>query len=128
MATVILDTHTLVWWVQSPELLGPQASRTIETATRLAVPTISFWEISLLVRKRRLDLDMPVASWVEDVCAIDRIAPIPLSVRIAVIADALVMHPDPADRFIVATAAQEGAPLVTRDELLRNLSFVETIW
>ncbi len=128
MATVILDTHTLVWWVQSPELLSPKAETAIKSATRLAVPTISFWEIALLVRRGRLDLDMPVISWVEDVCAIDRVIPVPLSVRVAVTADALVMHPDPADRFIVATAQQEAAPLVTRDELLRALRSVETIW
>ena len=128
MATIVLDTHALVWWVQSPELLSPNALAAIETATRLAVSTISFWEIALLVRKERLDVGMPVASWVEDVCSIDRITPIPMSVRIAVGADALVMHPDPADRFIVATTQEAMAPLVTRDNALRGLGFVETIW
>jgi hypothetical protein len=43
-------------------------------------------------------------------------------------ADELEMHPDPADRFIVATALRHDAPLVTKDRLLRRLRFVKTVW
>jgi PIN domain nuclease of toxin-antitoxin system len=32
------------------------------------------------------------------------------------------------DRFIVATALQHDVPLVSKDRLMRSLSFVETIW
>ena len=38
------------------------------------------------------------------------------------------MHPDAADRFIVATALQYGVPLVGKDRLMRALRFIETIW
>ena len=128
MAKVILDTHVLVWWVQSPEMLSKEASRTIDSATQLGIATISFWEIALLVRKGRLDLDMPLHVWIQDVCAIDRVEPIPLGLWAAVTADSLDMHPDPADRFIVATAQQEAAPLISKDRLLNRLSYIETIW
>jgi PIN domain nuclease of toxin-antitoxin system len=53
---------------------------------------------------------------------------LPLTPEIAVTADALSMHADPADRFIVATALLHDAPLVTKDHLLRRLRFVKTVW
>ena len=43
-------------------------------------------------------------------------------------ADGLEMHPDPADRFIVATAIHMGVPLLTKDNLLQSLSWLETVW
>jgi len=128
MASIVLDTHVLVWWVQSPERLSPRAAAAIDDATRLCVSSITFWEISLLVRKKRLDLGLPIESWVENVCAIDRLMPIPLTAHAALSADLLPMHPDPADRFIVATARQEAAPLVSCDQMIRDLAIVETIW
>lgn len=37
-------------------------------------------------------------------------------------------HPDPADRFIAATAQFLGCPLVTADRRLRAAPWLETIW
>lgn len=128
MATVVLDTHALLWWTQHPALLSEPATAAIDGATRLAVSAISFWEVALLVRKQRVDLGMPVVSWAEDVCAIQRVEAVPLTARAALLADSLSMHPDPADRFIVATAQLQAAPLVTKDVLLRDLDFIETVW
>ena len=53
---------------------------------------------------------------------------LPLTAEIAVQADELEMHPDPADRFIVATALRHAVPLVSKDRLMRSLRCIETIW
>jgi PIN domain nuclease of toxin-antitoxin system len=127
---VLLDTHALVWWTEQPDLLGKNARAAVESAARIVVPAIVFWEVALLVRKKRLSLgeDMTPVRWMDRVLAIPRLAPAPLTPAIAVAADGLTMHPDPADRFIVATALQEKAPIVTKDGLLRDLALVRTIW
>jgi len=127
-APLVLDTHVVVWWSIQPELLGRGATRAVRRATRLGVPTIVFWEVSLLVRKGKLDLGRPVSDWASRLCAIPRVEPLPLTVEIALRADTLKMHPDPADRFIVATALEHQARLVTKDALIRPLSFVKTVW
>ena len=59
---IVLDTHVLVWWVTDPPSLSRKARRAVAGADRLGLPTIVFWEISLLVRKRKLDLGMSVAA------------------------------------------------------------------
>ena len=53
---------------------------------------------------------------------------LPLTAEIAVQADELELHSDPADRFIVATALHHDVPLVTKDRHMRALRFVDTIW
>jgi len=54
---------------------------------------------------------------------------VPLEAGIALEAAYLDLpHPDPADRFIAATALRTGAVLVTRDERLRAYPGVATIW
>ena len=125
---VVLDTHTAIWWVSDAQLLSSRAERAIARADRLGIPAIVFWETSLLVRKGRLDLDMPVPEWAAKIQAIPRVDALPLTADIALLADSLNMHPDPADRFIVATAMHYGVPIVTKDRLLRPLRIVKTIW
>jgi PIN domain nuclease of toxin-antitoxin system len=80
------------------------------------------------VRWRKLDLGMPVADWTQTIQIVPRVEALPLTAEIAVHADELEMHPDPPDRLIVATALRHGAPLVSKDGLMRSLRFVETIW
>jgi len=127
---VVLDTHALVWWTQEPGLLGTKARHAIDAASRIVVPAIAFWEVALLVRKGRLKLkrEQPAMEWMERVLDIPRLAAAQLTPEIALGADGLDMHPDPADRFIVATALKEKAPLLTKDVLLRELAWLRTIW
>jgi PIN domain nuclease of toxin-antitoxin system len=125
---VVLDTHVAVWWAGEPRRLGRAAGARLAAEDRLGVPAIVFWEVALLVRKRKLDLGMPVSAWAQAIQAIPRVEALPLSAEIAVQADELAMHADPADRFIVATALRHGVPLVSKDRRMRSLRFVETIW
>jgi PIN domain nuclease of toxin-antitoxin system len=81
-----------------------------------------------LVRKGKLDLGMPDQKWAAKIQAVPRVEALPMTADIAMLADSLNMHPDPADRFVVATAICHGAPIVTKDRLLRQLRIVKTIW
>lgn len=125
---LVLDTHVAVWWAGEPRRLGRVARARIAAADQLGIPAIAFWEVALLVRKRRLDLGMPVGEWARAIQTVPRVAVLPLTAEIAVQADELQMHADPADRFIVATALRYRAPMISKDRLMRNLPFVETIW
>jgi PIN domain nuclease of toxin-antitoxin system len=42
--------------------------------------------------------------------------------------DCAAMHPDPADRMIVATAMYLGATVVTRDSKIRDSALVKCSW
>jgi PIN domain nuclease of toxin-antitoxin system len=125
---LVLDTHAALWWTLEPARLGRKVASRLAHENRLGIPTIVFWEVSLLVRKGKLELEMGAAEWAHKVCTIPRVAPLPLTLQIALLAETLAMHPDPADRFVVATAMVHDAPLATKDVLLRELRFVPTVW
>jgi PIN domain nuclease of toxin-antitoxin system len=125
---LVLDTHAVLWWTLDPARLGKLAARALEEAERVGIPTIALWETSVLVRKRKVRLDLPLTEWAERLLAIPRVEALPLDAGIALRADGLAMHGDPADRFIVATAMEHRARLATKDALLRRLKIVETVW
>ena len=131
---IVLDTHALVWWVSDPARLGARARRAIDTAVankdRVAVSSISAWEIAMLAHAGRLELTIDVDAWLGQVEALPFIEFVPVDNRIALRAVALASFPhrDPADRIIVATALGAGAPLVTADERLQSYRPVRTIW
>jgi PIN domain nuclease of toxin-antitoxin system len=129
---IVLDTHAWVWWVsgdsQLSDAAGREADRAMGTGS-LYVSSISVWEVALLVRRGRLELTMGVADWVARSEALPFLRFVPVDNRIALRSiDLASLHPDPADRIIVATAVALGARLITRDRRLRAYPQVETLW
>ena len=127
---IVLDTHALIWWAAAPASLSRAARRAIEGADQLGVCVISFWEISTLVRRGRLELDRPVSDWVEVALDLPKVVELPLSPAIAVRAGSFgdEFHGDPADRLIAAAALVADAALVTKDDRLRGHPMLKTIW
>lgn len=123
---VLLDTHVVLWWKAGSDRLSPEALRAITSATQVMLSPISCWEIAMLAAKDRIRLDRPVERWVADVLAGDGVASAPLTAPIAVAAAQLgAFHGDPADRFLVATAAACAVPLVTKDRLIHRWAHEE---
>lgn len=128
MNTVVLDTHTALWWSFLPEKLSRVARKALDDAPELLFPGIVFWEAALLVRKRRIELPVSLDAWLEGIESSERLHVVALDGAIALEADGLQMHEDPADRFIVATALRCKAPLVTRDRAIRSAKLVQVVW
>ena len=130
---IVLDTHTLIWWVSDPNALSKPAAREIDAAVQthsVYVSCISSWEIALLVERGRLRLALDARDWLCRCEALPFLTFVPVSNVIAVESVRLpdFPHADPADRIIAATALSLGAKLVTKDDKLRNYSPVTTIW
>lgn len=130
---IVLDTHTLVWWVTGDATLSKKAGKVIEreqSGGSILVSAISAWEISMLVAHGRLVLSMDVSSWLATVAEIEAVRFYPVDVEIAAKSVELPggFHKDPADRMIVATARKLAAPLVTKDDKILSYPHVKTIW
>ena len=130
---ILLDTHVWVWWAGAPQLLSAPARRAIDEAAAqgaVGVSSISAWEVGMLVAKGRLELTMGVEEWVAKCEAIPflRFLPVDNSVALRSVLLPGVLHPDPADRIIVATALEQRVGLVTKDERLQAYPYVRTIW
>jgi PIN domain nuclease of toxin-antitoxin system len=126
-SSLLLDTHTLLWMVENHPRLGAGAAGAMNRAgreDRLSISAITLWEIGLLASKKRIDLHRDVMEWVHEVLALPRLSLVQLLPEIAVTSTRLPfeMHPDPADRILVATARRFGATLVTADRALLDLA------
>ncbi len=86
----------------------------------LGVAAISVWEVGMLETKGRLRFAKPCLDWVREALAAPGLHLLPLSCEIAIETSRLpgVLHRDPVDRMLVATARILGGILVTHDQLL----------
>jgi len=130
---IVLDTHTLVWWVTGDATLSKKAMKAIEreqSGGAIIVSAISAWEIAMLVAHARLVLAMDVSSWLATVAEIEGVRFLPVDVEIAAKSVELPgeFHKDPADRMIVATARKLAVPLVSKDDKILNYPHVKTLW
>jgi len=125
---IFLDTHALIWLNDDAERLSNVAREAIRREDALGVSAISLWEVSMLWQYGRIEIGLPLETWLEKAFSQPKIRLIPISVAVAARTVRLEMHGDPADRLIVASALVHQCALVTRDENIQNAKIVRTIW
>jgi PIN domain nuclease of toxin-antitoxin system len=130
---IVLDTHAWIWFISNPDLLSKRATEAVNAAVKdksILISSISAWELALLVTKKRMKLTLDVTDWIAKSESLPFIQFMPVTNSIAVksVNLPLPLHPDPADRIIIATALSVGAPLVTKDKKLLGYAPVRTIW
>ena len=130
---IVLDTHAWLWWLHEPARLSSRARTAIEEAEAsrsLRVSTISVWEVAIKVASGKLALPMDLDTWFGRAQSYPGIELVSVDARDALESTRLPgsFHRDPADRLIVALARRHGAPLVTRDQRIRDYGHVTSIW
>ena len=130
---ILLDTCALIFDALAPDKLGKKALLTIEKGEghgTLACSDISLWEISMLIKKGRLDPGTDTVSFINLTLAARKIKVMPITPEIAYMSSShkAFTHHDPADRLIAATTLHYKGSLVTCDGLLRNIKGLSTIW
>lgn len=131
---IICDTNILSFWADCRERLTSTAQQTLDSSKedgKLACAAISFWKIALLFRKNRLVLPAQhtPTSYMEDIVASLELNILSLTPAIAALAESgIVIHGDPGDRLIAATAIAHQAPLITADKRLHSTPGLNCIW
>ena len=129
---ILVDTHVVVWLAFDQQQISRKARAAIDNARRsgdgLAISDITLLELATLASKGRIQLDISLESFLQEVEA--RFVVLPISGRAGVRAIGLpAAYPqDPADRIIGATALVEGLSLLTADREVRRSKALQTIW
>jgi PIN domain nuclease of toxin-antitoxin system len=126
---IVLDTHAWVWWRAASRRLSLAAAREVERANSIGISTMSLWEVVRLERAGRMVLDRGLSRWLSTALADDRIEVLPVSREIALTAAAVGGGVyDPTDQIIFATAVENDAVLVSRDQRLHDLDPTRLVW
>jgi PIN domain nuclease of toxin-antitoxin system len=126
---LLLDTHTVIWWLTEDSSLPPSARKLIGSRNiPVLVSAASAWEIATKVRLRRLDVAADLARDFSGYLARERFESLSISVEHGIRAGALPgSHKDPFDRMLVAQAQIESLVIVSNDALLDGYG-VSRVW
>jgi PIN domain nuclease of toxin-antitoxin system len=113
---LLLDTHTLLWWIDDPALLAEEARLAIANARNsVYLSPISILEIAIKQATGKLQAPATLLAMLEG-C---RFAELALSIaHAAEVRELPPIHKDPFDRTLIAQARVEGLTLLSRDALL----------
>ncbi len=130
---ITLDTHAIIWDALNPGLLSKAARKAIDKANQndgIIFCDISLWEIAMLMKKKRLVVDITYIEFISLLKASNNYVFKGISPEIAELSANLSpeINQDPADRIICATSTVTNSPLVTADKNLRKSKYLNTIW
>lgn len=113
MRRLLLDTHTLLWWLADDPQLGTTAREFIgDVRNTVIVSAASAWEISIKRALGKLKAPENLCALVED----DGFELLPITFFHGERAGGLPpLHRDPFDRMLIAQAQAEGLDIVTSD-------------
>ena len=130
---ILLDTCAILWDALDRSQLSPKALKGIDRADQhsaLIMSDISIWEIAMLVKKGRIEIDTSPANFVNLFLQARNISVVQISPEIAELSIQFGtdISNDPADRLIAATSIIYNAQLVTADTSLLDSDMVDTLW
>jgi PIN domain nuclease of toxin-antitoxin system len=119
----LLDTHIWIWSLIEPDKLKKSVAQALnDPENELWLSPISIWELSMLVKKHRIEIDDEIDAWVQRALAQINLREAPLTNEVALeVSRIRFSHRDPADHFIVASAKVFDLTLVTADPRLLKL-------
>ncbi len=131
---MVIDSHTLIWWLEGNELLSYHAREILQNGPSLESPlrvsAVTFWEMRMKEHRGQLHPQTPVSEWPALLAEVPWIEVVATGPDIWLLAAALDWaHRYPADRIIAATAQIHGVPVLTKDEMFhRGDCPVKAVW
>jgi PIN domain nuclease of toxin-antitoxin system len=126
---LLLDTHTLLWFLADDPNLSADAKVAIEDpANQRWLSPISLLGITLKNRLGKLPLPAPFGTLFPSALLADDIHVLPIEIRhIEPLTTLPFHHKDPFDRLIAATALVDNLRLVSDDSILDQYG-VNRLW
>ena len=125
---LLLDTHTLIWFITDNDNLPRKTKSIIESKENACfVSMASYWEIGIKNSIGRLDLNADLKT-IFHIIEETGFNTIPITTnQILTNAHLPFHHQDPFDRIIIAQAMTEKMTIITKDSQM-ELYDVPTLW
>ena len=127
---LLLDTHTLLWWVFADPKLSRRARMAIDDdiENQVFVSAASAWEMATKYRIGKLPDARVVAEDISGTLTEEGFNELPVSVRHAQRAGGLIGHrQDPFDRMLIAQAILDDLTLVSNERAFDAYG-VQRLW
>lgn len=126
---LLLDTHTLLWWLDGDRRLSRRARTLLADEDNLVmVSAASAWELATKARLGKLPGALDVATDVAGCVARQGFVDLPITIQHAQRAGSLkIDHRDPFDRMLMAQSQMEDVPIVSNEAIFDSFG-VDRIW
>ena len=127
--TLLLDTHSFLWfWWDDPQLSETAKQAICDATNRKLISTVSCWEIAIKVSLKKLDLGVPYRGFIHEHMVRNNFELLQITdEHLAMLVALPFHHKDPFDRLLIAQALYEQIPIVSIDPQL-DAYRVTRIW
>lgn len=124
----LLDTCAFIWTVKKEAKMSSDALEVLKGYEDVYISQATLWEIAIKQTTGKLDLRHSSFE-LEELCRDSDIVILPLKAEyFECIKKLPLIHKDPFDRIIMATAIEEKLTLITNDSEIRKYEDVKTLW
>ena len=126
---VLLDTHTVLWWILEDPALTQEARKTIaETGNTILVSAASAWELAIKFRLGKLPRSADLVSNFRIEVEREGFQLLPISAEHGIRAGLLPgPHKDPFDRMLIAQSQAENVAIISNDGIFESYG-VRRLW
>ncbi len=125
----LLDTHTLLWFINGDASLSENAKAIIKDYNNnCSISIASIWEIGIKISLKKLQLGFDFAA-LETFLINNEIGILNINIKhVEILSSLPFIHRDPFDRILIAQCMVEKTVLLTKDESINLYQTIETIW
>jgi len=127
--TLLLDTHTFLWFCQDDPLLSKAAKTLIEDpGNRKLASVASCWEIAIKAGLGKLKLGELSRTYISNALSRTGFDLLAISLAHATGVESLpTHHKDPFDRLLISQALADGLPIVSVDAIFDQYGVIR-LW
>ena len=126
---ILLDTCALI--ALSDGALPATAAEALVSAARASISPVVAWELGIKVKTGKLALADPPLEWVLNLASRHQLDPPDEGLDAALLCSAAnlpLIHRDPFDRVLIATALRDGLTILTSDRNIPKYPGISTLW
>ncbi len=127
--SILLDTHTFLWYLNGDESLSDKARKSIDKKNSVVYVSIaSIWEISIKIGLKKLKIDVSLEE-LENQISLNNFIILPLKFEHIIELSKLDNHHrDPFDRILIAQSFSEKIAVLTKDTHFNHYKGITVIW